>query len=258
MSTTRPAFVNLEVADYNVSHYWEFPAFQPGLLDLLRRRITILNRIQAVPATGHPTRYREQTKIPTNAIFADPRKGVGGGSYGIDTIDDDYGRVERAAMLKAMVSRIRFTLFDKELVQQQGNMEFLLAKDMQDMMFDFLRVQNDAIWNGTDTSLAAPTKLEYMGLLKQITTQVEIPDLVVPTNASAAKGDNYISDFLCRQIAELEADNTWEVYPTAFYANPLTIQFINEQERFRKGLHTTANESTLEISTGYRVPILPR
>jgi hypothetical protein len=93
-----------------------------------------------------------------------------------------------------------------------------------------------------------------MGVLKQITTGITITSPVIPTNATAATGDNYITDALCDQIAALEADTNWEAYPTAFYANPLTIQVINKQERFRKGVNYNLNLDSMEISAGFSVP----
>lgn len=240
------------VSDYNVGNYWEFPQFQPGLLDLLRRKVTILNRIQAVPS-GPIFRYKEQTKLPSNAQFVDTRTGVAGGSYGLTTVDADHGYVERAAFLKAMVSRISFTLFDKEAMMTQGQDSFLLTKAMNDAAFDFLKVQNQAIWTGSDTSLSAPTTQQYMGILNQITTNVAISSPVVPTNATAATGDNYVTDAVRDQIATLESNLTWDAYPTAIYANPLTINFINKQEWFRKGNMNILNANTMEIAQGFKV-----
>lgn len=228
------------VADYNVSHYIHLPEFQPGFLDLLYRKVTILNRIQTVPATGHPTRYWEQTKLPSNAGFINPRGGgTGYTGYSKDTLDEDYGRVEKSAMLRCLVSRIKFTMFDAEVVRQQGVMEQLLAKNMQDMMYDFAKVQNDKLWNGASTDLNDTTTPEYCGILKQITD-----------NANVVASDVKIADAIRTHIANLASRLDYDVYPTAIYANPASIDLLEQEEQARNNYLRT----TIEIMPGVRVP----
>lgn len=67
-----------------------------------------------------------------------------------------------------MVNRIKYSLFDKEVVQQQGLETERLQKDFTDMLNDFYMTQNDKIWNGAATGPDDSTSLEYSGILTQV------------------------------------------------------------------------------------------
>jgi len=45
----------------------EVPLYQTEIVDIVRRRNLFGQRIRQVPATGHPSRYFEQTAIPNPA-----------------------------------------------------------------------------------------------------------------------------------------------------------------------------------------------
>jgi hypothetical protein len=63
-------------ADYIGPGAIEVPLYQTEILDLVRRRGIFGQRIKQVPATGHPSRYFEETAIPAPAAatgFVDPR-----------------------------------------------------------------------------------------------------------------------------------------------------------------------------------------
>lgn len=261
MSKTTTEFISAaNVADYNTSHYIHLPVFQEGMLDEIRRDYTILNRIPAVPATGYPSRYWEQTKLPQNTSFVDVRGGgTGFTGYSKDTIDEDYGRVEKALYLKCQVSRIKFTLFDKEIVQQQGESvaEALLDKDMRDMIVQFYRKKNDAIWNGTATSPQDSTTIDYCGLLTQIGTAAA----TIASTDTTTK----ISTVIRTEIAKQVADKDWDKKVTAIYANPLTIDIL-EQElekefpgyRFNNQTEILPGVTVTSIVTqAGRIPIIP-
>src|SRR5262249_32665936 len=84
--------------------------YQSEITDIVRRRGLFGQRIKQVPATGHPSRFFEQTAInsPVAAnAFVDPRTIVA--TVGSPT------RVERSVPLKAMVSQINYNLFDVEV-----------------------------------------------------------------------------------------------------------------------------------------------
>ena len=115
------------------------------------------------PATGHPSRYFEETAIPVAAAsssFVDPRN--------IAPPIVSPTRVERAVPLKALVSQINYNLFDMELGKQQSQFAYLQAKDLADTVDGVLRTHDIALWNGTDTSLSSPTTAQYMGAVTQI------------------------------------------------------------------------------------------
>ena len=96
-------------------------------MDIGRRRCAFGQRIPNVPATGHPSRFFEETAIasPTAANgFVDPRNIVA-------TVNSPT-RVERSVPLKALVSQINYNLFDIELGNQQQQFAYLQAKDLVD------------------------------------------------------------------------------------------------------------------------------
>lgn len=253
MSTENAKFISAaNVADYNQSHYWEFPEFQQGIQDFIDRKVTILPRIKTVPATGYPSRYKEQTKLPHNATFADVRTGVDKkGSYGLTSINDDYGRVEKVVFLKCLVSRIKYTLFDKEMVQQQGQETELLKKDFMDMLNDFYMTQNDKIWNGTATGPDDTSSLEYSGILTQVKNKISIAK---PYDFTTKQGD-MITDQIRAQIAKQLADAKWNVWPTAVYADPVLVDRIINEERDRAGVRQVIPDG-MTLANGWKVPTI--
>jgi hypothetical protein len=58
-------------ADYIGPGAIEVPLYQTEILDLVRRRGVFGQRIKQVPATGHPSRYFEETAIPAPAASRD-------------------------------------------------------------------------------------------------------------------------------------------------------------------------------------------
>ena len=70
--------------------------------------------------------------------------------------------------LKALVSQINYNLFDLEVTSQQSQFAYLQAKDLADAVDGLLRTHDVALWNGTDTSLSAPTTTQYFGAIGQI------------------------------------------------------------------------------------------
>src|SRR3954468_705363 len=79
----------------------EVNRYQSEITDIVRRRGVFGQRIKQVPATGHPSRFFEETAIPAPSAsnaFVDPRSIVA-------TVASPT-RVERSVPLKAMVSQI--------------------------------------------------------------------------------------------------------------------------------------------------------
>src|SRR5213082_3920168 len=95
-------FVDLHAAaDFLGPGAVEVNRYQTEITDIVRRRGAFGQRIKQVPATGHPSRFFEQTTInaPSAATaFVDPRNIVA--TVGSPT------RVERSVPLKALVSQI--------------------------------------------------------------------------------------------------------------------------------------------------------
>src|SRR3954453_20387346 len=141
----------------------EINRYQSEVTDIVRRRGIFGQRIKQVPATGHPSRFFEQTAInsPSAAnAFVDPRSIVA--TVGTPT------RVERSVPLKALVLQINYNLFDLEVGAQQSQFAYLQAKDLADSVDGLMRTHDVALWAGNDTSLSTPTTLQYYGVAGQI------------------------------------------------------------------------------------------
>ena len=133
----------------------EVPLYQNEIFDICRRSSPFGQRIKQVPATGHPSRFFEETALPTPgaAGFVNPRSIVA------PTVSPT--RVERSVPLKAIVAQINYNLFDVELGQQQQQSAYLQAKDLADTVSGVMVTHDVALWNGTDTSLSTPTTTQY-------------------------------------------------------------------------------------------------
>src|SRR5665213_713338 len=182
----------------------EVPMYQTEILDLVRRRGIFGQRIKQVPATGHPSRFFEETAIPSPAAsagFVDPRN--------IVAPIVSPTRIERSVPLKALVAQINYNLFDMELGQQQSQFAYLQAKDLTDTVDGVLRTSDIALWNGTDTSLSSPTTAQYFGATGQIAAGGN--SVTIGTSQS-------IVDGLKSTVAQMLSNTSFGVRPTAIYA----------------------------------------
>jgi len=192
----------------------ETPKYQSEIIDLVRRRGVLGQRIRNVPATGQPSRYFEQSRI-VSGEFQDPRNLQ-------FNPGPDPTRRERAITLKALYGSINFGIFDVEVTRQQGNFSMLVAKDINDTVEGVLRTNDKALWNGTDTSLVAPSTLEFVGGLTQINRTASI-------SSSAS-----MIDGLKAEIADIIANEDFDVRPTAIYVNPILGDLIDQEERLNQ------------------------
>lgn len=232
-------FIDLHAAaDFLGPGAVEVNRYQNEITDIVRRRGIFGQRIRQVPATGHPSRFFEQTAIAAltaATAFVDPRNIVA-------TVASPT-RVERSVPLKALVSEINYNLFDTEVGAQQSQFAFLQAKDLADAVEGLMRTHDVALWNGNDTSLSAPTTTQYFGAIGQI----------------AAGGNSYtihttdsIVDELKGLIAQMVASSSYEVRPTAIYANPVLLDLIDRE--LKSAFNTVL--STTEVAAGVRVKAL--
>jgi hypothetical protein len=195
-------------------------------------------RVRQVPATGHPSRYFEETLInsPTAAqAFVDPRNIVA--TVGAPT------RIERTVPLKALVSQINYNLFDLEVGAQQSQFAYLQAKDLTDSVEGLLRTHDVALWNGNDTSLTTPTTFQYMGA---------IPQIEAGGNTTTITTTESIVDGIKGVIAGMVASSSYEVRPTAIYANPVLLDLIDREMKAEFNVVL----STAEITGGLTVKTL--
>lgn len=215
----------------------EVPLYQTEIFDICRRSSPFGQRIKQVPATGHPSRYFEETAIPNPgaAGFVNPRSIVA------PVVSPT--RVERSVPLKAVVSQINYNLFDVELGDQQKQFAYLQAKDLVDTVSGVMVTHDVALWNGNDSSLSSPTTTQYMGAVAQIAAGGNT--VTIGTNAS-------IVDGLKSAVAQMVANNGYYVRPTAIYANPVLLDLIDREMKseFNVVLNTDS------ITGGFRVKML--
>src|ERR1700685_2779001 len=225
-------------ADYIGPGAIEVPLYQTEILDLVRRRGPFGQRIKQVPATGHPSRYFEETAIPSPAAssgFVDPRNIVA------PLVSPT--RVERSVPLKALVAQINYNLFDIELGQQQSQFAYLQAKDLADTVDGVLRTHDVALWNGSDTSLSSPTTAQYFGAGAQI---------AAGGNTVSIGTSQSIVDGFKSTIAQMVANSSFGVRPTAIYANPVLLDLIDREMKAEFNVVL----QTKDIGAGFTVKTL--
>ena len=117
-------FLNLQAAaDYLGPGAIEVDLYQTEILDICRRRNPFGQRIKQVPATGHPSRFFEETAIPSPTAanaFVDPRNIV-------PTLVTPRAS-ERSVPLKCLVSQINYNVFDMEVGTQQISVRLLAGE----------------------------------------------------------------------------------------------------------------------------------
>jgi hypothetical protein len=225
-------------ADYIGPGAIEVPLYQTEILDLVQRRGIFGQRIKQVPATGHPSRYFEETAIPAPAAssgFVDPRNIVA------PLVSPT--RVERSVPLKALVAQINYNLFDLELGKQQTQFAYLQAKDLADTVDGVLRTHDVALWNGTDTSLTSPTTAQYYGVASQI---------AAGGNSVTIGSSQSIVDGFKSTIAQMVSNSSFGVRPTAIYANPVLLDLIDREMKSEFNVVL----GTKEITSGFTVKML--
>jgi hypothetical protein len=211
----------------------EVPIFEREILDVVRRSSHALQRIKQKKATGHPHRYFEQTAIAT-AAAVDPRN--------LSATATGPTRVERPAFIKAVTSQTNVSMFDKEVTEQQGEFEGVVATDIDDIISAVEIKRANMLWIGTDTSLTSPTTLEWVGALEQIGTAGG-----AVTTVTVALGSSII-DAIKTEVAQLKAQVGFVVRPTGVYLNPLLIDMIEQEAKA-----THIELGTVDITAGVTV-----
>jgi hypothetical protein len=236
--TMNATFADIHAAaDYIGPGAVEVPLYQTEIFDICRRSSLFGQRIKQVPATGHPSRFFEETAIPNpgTAGFVDPRTIVP------PTVSPT--RVERSVMLKALVSQLNYNLFDIELGQQQQQFAYLQAKDLADTISGLMVAHDVALWNGSEATLSANVTHQYMGVAAQIAGG---------GNTVTVSASQKIVDTIKTVVAQMVASNGYHVRPTAIYANPVLLDLIDQE------MKSTYNVvlNTDEITGGVRVKAL--
>jgi hypothetical protein len=195
--------------------------FQKEITDVLRRSSVLDARLQYVPATGDISTYYEQNTINGGA-FIDPRNPSATATSNV--------RTPHGAKIKALTNQVNFGHYDVTLGQQQNNFPELKAKDLNDMLNGIGLTHGRALWRGTDTALAVPTTLQYVGLASQITNTFSVAIAASIVAAVRAK------------VAAMVASELYELMPTAIYIHPIAHHYLEEEER-------TASNNQTQISS---------
>ncbi|MGA7560844.1 MAG: hypothetical protein WCF61_08900 [Terriglobales bacterium] len=227
----------------------EINRYQTEITDIVRRRGVFGQRMKQVPATGQPSRFFEETAIPSPSAtqaFVDPRN--------IQPTLQVPTRVERTVPLKALVSQINYNLFDMEVGTQQSQFAYLQAKDLADSVDGLLRTHDVALWNGNDTSLSNPTTPQYFGAIGQIEAGGNTVTIAVGAS---------IVDGLKSTIAEMVSSSSFDARPTAIYANPVLLDLIDREMKaeFNVVLSTAVITGGLTVKTlstqAGELPLIP-
>ena len=83
-----------------------------------------------------------------------------------------------------------------------------------------MRTHDVALWNGNDTSLSAPTTTQYFGAIGQI---------AAGGNTATIGTTESIVDGMKGIVAQMVANSSFEVRPTAIYANPVLLDLIDRE-----------------------------
>jgi len=209
-------------ADFLGNGAIEVNMYESEILDLVRRSSVALQRFPSPPATGHPTRYFEQTAIAT-AGFNDPRNLI--------PVATGPTRIERSALIRAITNQTNLTLFDIDVTRQQGQFAYLEAKDINDLVTSVEVLRGTKIWTGAATTVLDAGSQEYCGILTQITQQSTI-----------AIGASII-DGLKTAVANMVALVGYTVKPTAIYLNPILADYLDQEA---KAQQVFMNQATVE------------
>ena len=200
-------------ADFLGNGAIEVNKYETEIYDIVRRNSVFLQRVERLPAFGHPHRYFEQTAI-ASAAFTDPRT--------ISPTATGPTRVERAAMIKAIVNQTNLSLFDVDVTRQQGQFAYVESKDIQDVVTSVVVASASAVWTGTDTSLTTPTTTQYVSGLTQISGS--------SYTSTIAAGASII-DGIKAQIAKMAANTTYVIRPTAIYIDPILGDYLDREAK---------------------------
>lgn len=228
-------------ADYLGNGAIEINKYETEIFDIIRRSSVILQRLDRKPATGHPHRYFEQTAM-AQAGFTDPRN--------ITPTPTGPSRVERAAYIKAITNQTNLSLFDVEVTKQQGQFAYVEAKDIEDIINSIVVTSAQSIWTGTDTNLLVPSTIQYVSILTQITSTGQV------VNGAS------IIDGIKAQVAQMVANVTYVIRPTAIYLDPILGDYLDREAKagqitFDK-IEVTAGVKVNAISTQAGViPLIP-
>ena len=104
-----------------------------------------------------------------------------------------------------------------------------------------MRTHDVALWNGTDTSLSAPTTTQYFGVIGQIEAGGNTVTVAKSSGTASCDGSR-------AAVAQMVANSSYQVRPTAIYANPVLLDLIDRE--MKSEFNVVLN--TVEITGGLR------
>ena len=237
----RIAAAGITTPTLNEGHNIHLAVFEDTIYDYMNRDLSIYNLVPSYEATGQPTMWFEQTKLPQNAAFSSPT------ALAYAAIDADAGRVPKSAMIKCITSKFSFPFFNTLVSRQQKELPDFVLKDIQDWAYGIKRFINTKLYYGSDTDLATPTTNEYMGIMSQIKN--------TPVRAKDALTVN-ITDILETEVAKLDTDvvnNTGSGNDLVCFMNGMTMDKWIKQER---KLNSNFRIETAEVTPGFTIPAI--
>jgi len=215
------------------------PKYQQEILDITRKRGVLGKRINYVPATGQPSRYVELQPV-TGGQYADPRNMTGV----TPTVPQYTGH---ALWIRAITVRINYSLFDIEANKQFGNWKNLQARHLMEMMEAVLKTEDKAWWIGKNNVSGSNTyENPYVidGIITQLTTAGAVDNV---------DQDTLIHRAIKTTVAEIMAQENYDVVPTAVYMNPLVLDMLENEQEDAGNFRRILSETETEIVPGVKV-----
>ncbi len=215
------------------------PKYQQEILDLTRKRGVLGRRINYIPATGQPSRYVELQPV-TGGQYADPRD-----MTGVTPTVPQY--TEHALWIRAITGRINYSLFDIEANKQFGNWKNLQARHLMEMMDAVLKTEDKALWigkNNVDGSSTYENPYVIDGIITQLTAASAVDNVDQGTLIHRA---------IKTTVAEIMAQENYDVVPTAVYMNPLVLDMLENEQEDAGNFRRILSETETEVVPGVKV-----
>ncbi len=227
-------------ADYIGPGAIEVPLYQTEITDLVRRRGVFGQRIKQVPATGHPSRFFEETAIPSPSAAARLRRSA----QHRRAAGQPHPRRAQRARSRPSSRRSTTTCSISNSASSSRQFAYLQAKDLADTVDGVLRTHDVALWNGNDTSLSSPTTAQYFG--------------AAGADRRRRQHHHHRHRAEHRRRPQVAPSRRWSsntsfgVRPTAIYANPVLLDLIDREMKSEFNVVLGSKE----VTSGFTVKML--
>ena len=220
-------------ADYIGPGAIEVPMYQTEITDHCSApRHVFGQRIKQVPATGHPSRFFEETSIPSPAAsagFMDPRN--------LQPPIVSPTRVERSVPLKALVAQINYNLFDLELRQAT---ERSLPTCRRRTWPTPWTVCCARMTSRSGMARIQVAELAHYGAIFRCVRA----DCGGWKHGKHRHNGKSIVDGLKSTVAQMLSNTSYGVRPTAIYANPVLLDLLDRE--LKAEFNTVLRTKTIE------------